>query len=81
VSHSRDHHREWTIVWAVSWEFCVNPVADTTESESYWDTHCEDISDLEESISIPLGKEKNCEENSEESPMEAHASLPDREYL
>jgi hypothetical protein len=81
VTDSADHHGEWTIVWTISWEFPIDPIADTTESKRDRDTYCEDICDLEESITVSLGKKKNGHKNSEESSMKTHASLPYREDL
>jgi hypothetical protein len=81
VSDSVYHHHERTIVWTISWELLIDPVADTSEPECYRDTYCKDISDLEESISISSTKKKYSQENSEKSTMETHASLPYREDL
>ena len=81
ISDSVYHHRERAIIRTISWEFSVDIVADTTESECDRDTYCEDISDLEESVSVSLGKKKNSHENSEESAMKTHSSLPYGKYL
>jgi hypothetical protein len=78
VPNTSDHHREGAIVWIISWEFPIDPVADATESERYRDAYCEYICDLEESVSISLSKKKDRKKNSEKSSMEAHPSLPDR---
>ena len=81
MPNSRDHHREGAVVWTISWEFPIDPVTDTTETESNRNTYCEDICDLKESVSVFSRKKKNSYEYSEESTMKTHSSLPDREDL
>ncbi len=32
VSYPPDHHREYPIIWCISWEFLIDPVTDSTET-------------------------------------------------
>jgi hypothetical protein len=72
---------KWSAIGGISQKFLIYSVADTTESESEREDRHEDIGYIEEPIVISPSEEYHSEYDSESPTMEAHATLPYREYI
>ena len=81
MRNSGYHHREYTIIWRISWEFSVDPVTDASESECDRYDDSESIYESPELVLIPLRKKKHGKYSPEESSMEAHPTFPDPYHL
>jgi hypothetical protein len=81
VRNSGYHHRKYTIVWCISWEFHIDPVTDPPESESHRDDDSEYIDESPEWVLIPFCKKKYSKDSSKKSSMKAHPTFPDFDHL
>jgi hypothetical protein len=81
VRCSGDRHREYPIIGSISWEFLIDPVTNSPESECYGYDDGERIYERPELIGISFCEEIYSEYHPEESSMETHPSFPDLDYI